>query len=297
MLLQISVVIGTLNQREVLEKVLLSFDEQTLPKDQFEVIVVDSSSTDSTASFLAQFKPQYKFRYTIQPNQGKAAARNRGAKEAQAPILLITDADMIAHPELLETHVKAHQFAKKATCFEGLTFNMDRLAWPVTQAQLTPYIQRDLKPFSKLGWYYFLTGNLSLPKAVFDTFEGFNELFKGYGWEDLELGYRLSKKNIPLIYLKQAVNYHYHVVSELDEMSRNVAKGQSARIFLNLHPELKWFLGLNPISRWVFPAIKPHHFIYKKAQEWFERPTHDKRRRFGAWFLKEHAYLKGVLGF
>jgi glycosyltransferase involved in cell wall biosynthesis len=295
MLPRISIIIGTLNQNHVLEKVLSQYASQTCSKHDFEVIVVDSTSTDGTIDMLANFEADFQFKYIVQPNQGKAAARNRGVKEARGAYIIITDADMVPHPQFVFTHLTAQVSTQTPTCFEGVTLNMDRLAWPPTEAQLTPYIQRPYPDRQPLGWYYFLTGNISFPKPLFESFRGFNEVFKGYGWEDLELGYRMSLKKIPLYYLKEAINYHYHVVSEDEEIERNVAKGKSAKVFLQLHPKLKWFLGLNPISRWVFACLTEKSWLYRYAQKCYKSSS-PKKHGFGVWFLKEFNYLKGILG-
>ena len=85
---------------------------------------------------------------------------------------------------------------------------------------LTQHIQKKIKDGAKLGWYYFLTGNVSFPKSWFEKEGGFSEDFQNYGWEDLELGYRFSQKKYPHYYLKKAVNYHYHVISEEEEIKR-----------------------------------------------------------------------------
>ncbi len=292
---KISVVIGTLNQHHVLEKVVSEYAFQTCSKSDFEVIVVDSTSTDGTIEMLQNFKPDFNFRYIVQANDGKASARNRGVQEAQGEYIIITDADMVPHPEFISTHLAVQLSSKKPTCYEGVTLNMDRLAWPVHEAQLTPYIQRQYPDGQPLGWYYFLTGNISFPKSLFNSFGGFNTIFKGYGWEDLELGYRMSLKKIPLYYLKSAINYHYHVVSKDEEIERNVAKGKSAKVLLNLHPELKLFLGLNPLSAWLFPKLTENSWLFRFAKQCYTMPESTKKHQFGFWFLKEFYYLRGIL--
>ena len=291
----ISVVIGTFNQIRVLELVLDEYVNQTLPASQFEVIVVDSSSTDGTSEFLMGYAPSYPFKAIIQPNTGKASARNRAVQEARGDIILVTDADMIPHPSLLELHLSAHRKTSQSTCFEGTTMNMTELHWPVVQEKLYPYITRPYASGAKLGWYYFLTGNLSLPKSLFLQENGFDKVFIGYGWEDLELGYRLSLKKVPLFYLKEAINYHYHVVTQEEEISRCEKKGESAKLFVEKHPELATFLGLNPLSKWVFKRIYPEGKVVTWIrQNCFERPT-GWRHGFGFWFLKEYYYLCGIL--
>ena len=54
-MIAISVIIGTYNQGHLLRKVLGGYTQQTLPSDQFEIIVADSSSTDDTAAIVADF--------------------------------------------------------------------------------------------------------------------------------------------------------------------------------------------------------------------------------------------------
>ena len=120
--------------------------------------------------------------------------------------------------------------------------------------------------------------------------------FQNYGWEDIEMGYRLFQKNVPLRYLKGAINYHYHVISKEEEVERNVDKGDSARILLRKHPELKWFLGLNPLSTWVFNKIFPEGRVYNQIKDQWSKSTIKLKRNFSFWFLKEYHYLKGILG-
>lgn len=289
---KISVVIGTFNQSEKLEKVLAGFNDQTLPAADFEVIVVDSTSTDTTHDMFNRFESNYSFRPIIQENDGKAGARNRGIKEALSPLIFITDADMIPHPNLLETHVTAHAEAKEPCSFEGVTLNMDRYEWPAPPEILHPYIRENLADKAKLGWWYFLTGNISFPKAEIESMGCFDTTFTNYGWEDLELGYRLFQKGFRHYYLKQAINYHYHVISKVEEIDRCVLKGESAAIFYQKHPELKWFLGMNPLSLWAHHLISYDGGFCRLLKRWLKKSG--VRKRFAIWFLSEHQYLTGL---
>tara|TARA_A100001015_G_scaffold319646_1_gene443196 strand:+ start:817 stop:1602 length:786 start_codon:yes stop_codon:yes gene_type:complete len=261
------------------------------------VIIVDSSSSDGSKNFLQVYQPNFLFKYHIQANKGKAAARNKAVDLSQGDIIIITDADMIPDHYFVQRHIEAHASINKAACFEGLAWNMTSLAWPPISQNLAPQVGKNHDHMNKLGWYYFLTGNISLPRLVFDQFLGFNERFTGYGWEDLELGYRLFKQKIPLYYLTTAINYHYHIINPSEELQRNVKKGESAKLFLELHPELKWFLGFNPLSTWIFPKISEQSMVFK----WFKAMSNHSKsawiRAIGMWFLKEFFYLKGALKF
>ncbi len=292
---KISVVMGCYNQLAVLQRVLSAYEHQALDPRLFEVLVVDSSSTDGSADWATQYHPNFQLRYIVQPNRGKAAARNVGVAQSRGQWIIITDADMIPDAQFIAAHLKAHQDATQPTCFEGLAWNLPSLDWPPKPETLMPQVGRHPKDGARLGWYYFLTGNLSFPKALFELFLGFDETFTGYGWEDLELGYRLEQAKIPIRYLHSAVNYHYHVIAPDADIVRGEDKGKSAKIMLAKHPELKWFLGLNPVSVAIFPRISQTGWFYR----WVSNRCYPSQNRilhgFGFWFLREYHYLKGLL--
>jgi GT2 family glycosyltransferase len=291
----ISVVLGTYNQKDVLEKVLFSLSKQTMPDNNYEIVVVDSSSNDGTSELLKEFHPNCHFQYFIQENNGKAGARNRGVTAARSEIIIITDADMIADERMIEAHYNAHIQRNEPACFEGITYNLKCLEWPTTTDNTYPYIKGNYRQTARLGWWYFLTGNISFPKNIFEQESGFDESFLNYGWEDLELGYRLSKKKIGLFYLKDAINYHYHVVTKQEEIERNINKGSSASIFLRKHPELKWFLGLNPLSVFIYKIVRKKQNLLKWINNYCFNSSNNLLHKFGFWFLKEYNYLEGLL--
>ncbi len=252
--MQISIVIGTFNQKSVLETTLKSFINQSIPVSEYELIVVDSSSTDGTDRMIESLKPPYRLNYVRVENKGKSVARNIGIQQAKASLILITDADMEATPNLLEEHLKAHK-EQPFSVFEGMTINPDK----------KPYIKQKLKALQKLPWGYFLTGNLSLSKKIITQCGLFDVNFSGYGWEDIELGYRLSLMKIPLYYLPSAVNFHNHPVTAGDMLKRKYEMGKSAAYFYKKHPhlEVKLFLGINPIAMGIFYFLKTFPAIRK----------------------------------
>lgn len=292
--IQISVVIGTYNQAHVLSKVLDAYTRQSLSNDQFEVILADSSSMDHTSDIVDLYKHQFNLRHCIIPNQGKAFARNYAVRESMGDFIIITDADMIPDAGFIEAHLQAHRQSTQAICFEGAAFDLPDLSWPPNQETLVSQVGRVYRSGKRLGWWYFLTGNLSMPKQTFNAFSGFSEAFKGYGWEDLELGYRMFQSGIKLLYLPEAINYHYHVISDDDYVKRNIQKGQSARLFLSKHPELKWFLGLNPLSVAIYRWLTRKHGVREIVFNWARHQSRMKQR-IGYWITKEYYYLSGIL--
>ncbi len=133
-----------------------------------------------------------------------------------------------------------------------------------------------------------------MPTALFQEACGFDERFDGYGWEDIELGYRLvEQKKIPLYYLPEAVNYHYHVLSDAEEIRRCEPKGASAVVLLRMHPELRNFLGLHPFLLSLFEWMDRPRW---EQQAWssLQRPVSRFRRQIAKWWLGEIFYRRGA---
>ncbi|MDD2485923.1 MAG: glycosyltransferase [bacterium] len=58
----VSVIIPTFNRAAILEKVLFSFDNQSLPANEYEVIVVDDGSEDDTVATVSRLQQQMSYR-------------------------------------------------------------------------------------------------------------------------------------------------------------------------------------------------------------------------------------------
>ncbi|HOT94234.1 MAG TPA: glycosyltransferase [Methanoregulaceae archaeon] len=94
----ISVVIPAYNEEGGIERCLRSLSDQTLPREQFEVIVVDGDSKDRTREIAAA----YADRVFIQTSPKVGGARNDGVLAARAALIATTDADCVLPPDWLE---------------------------------------------------------------------------------------------------------------------------------------------------------------------------------------------------
>ncbi|HDR72679.1 MAG TPA: glycosyltransferase [Methanoculleus sp.] len=94
----ISVIVPTYNEEENIERCLASLSTQTLPRETYEIIVVDGNSQDRTRE-LAE---PYADRVVIQTSEKVGGARNDGAKLARGTIIATTDADCIIPENWLE---------------------------------------------------------------------------------------------------------------------------------------------------------------------------------------------------
>jgi glucosyl-dolichyl phosphate glucuronosyltransferase len=97
----ISVIIPTRNRAELLRAALLSLSLQTLPPEDFEVLVVDNGSTDHTKKVVNGFNGLMHLRYFFDPTPGLHVGRHRGLREASGEILVYGDDDIEALPTWL----------------------------------------------------------------------------------------------------------------------------------------------------------------------------------------------------
>ena len=101
--MRLSVVIPTKNRSDLLSENLESLLAQTLPSEEFEVIIVDNGSTDNTKEIISSFKDKIEnLKYFYIEKPGLHVGRHKGLKEATSDILVYADDDIVAFPEWLE---------------------------------------------------------------------------------------------------------------------------------------------------------------------------------------------------
>ncbi|MHA1132269.1 MAG: glycosyltransferase [Candidatus Helarchaeota archaeon] len=99
---RITVVIPTFNEENYLYRTLFKLDHQSLPRDDYEVIIVDGESTDSTREIAEKMGAQV----VMQKGKGIGGARNDGFNLAKAEIVATTDADCIVPNRWLECFIE-----------------------------------------------------------------------------------------------------------------------------------------------------------------------------------------------
>lgn len=218
--MKISAIICTYNRERYLKQCLEACTKQTLPKEQFEIVVVNNNSTDNTKQVCEDFHrtyPEYSFSYFEETQQGLSPARNRGVKEAKAPIITFLDDDAFIADDFLEITVNYMEQHTDVSAIGGkilLHYEGSIPKWGNKYLNsLLGYFNPgdETRPFPKK--YYPRGSNMSFRKELFEKYGYFNTELgrKGgnlVGSEEKELFERFSKQNIGIHYVPSAVVFH-----------------------------------------------------------------------------------------
>lgn len=242
----LSVVLPTYNEPERLEVALRSLADQDYPTRSAEIIVVDDASPQLDPERVRAAAGRLELQLIRhETNQGRARARNSGIRAASGDVVVFLDSDMTVRPDFLQTH--------------GTMQNTHAGTVIVGQIRFGPEIPNDalarytasrgvsqLLPGEPVPYKCFVTGNSSVRRELLLRVGLFDEDFREYGGEDLELGYRLHLDGAAFHYAPEALSYHHHLRS-LDEvchlMFRYGATGLP--VLLRKHPALAPLLRLD----------------------------------------------------
>jgi GT2 family glycosyltransferase len=236
----ISVIIPTYNRRDSVERALHALTLQTQSMETFEVIVSIDGSLDGTREMVASFIAPYRLDYIWQPNQGRAAACNAGIRMAQGDLLVILDDDMEPAPDCLERHSQAHPINSRFGVMGAVPMYCNNTEAPIA-AYIAWKFNRHLENLSRsehqLVLRDFYSGHFSIRRAVLTEVGLFDEAFRIYGNEDLELSLRLKESGVKLKYAPEIVAHQYYSKDFAELAHDTIAKGQTAVLLASKHPE------------------------------------------------------------
>lgn len=194
-----SIVIPTLNEEDYLPKLLIDLTKQT--QKDFEVIVADGYSKDSTKKVTGKFKNELDIKFYQTKLKNVATQRNYGAGKSSGQYLVFLDADTQINSSFLK---KVKQVILKR---KGLAF----IPYFLPDKEYKQYkslfdLSNILVKFSQnLPKRFSLGGNMIIEKFFFNIIGGFNE--KLFIAEDHELIQRISQWGVEVKFIQEAKTY------------------------------------------------------------------------------------------
>lgn len=267
-----SVIIPTHNRCASLRRTLDALCNQTAtagstPAPQFDVHVVADGCVDGTVEMLQHYQAPFSLhvaqqgRSTEGTGMGAAAARNRGAKQAQGSLLIFLDDDVEPLPALVAEHVRAHQNGGERSSHDVVVLG----PYPPTYRQagflemrLSAWWQSVFdaaaRPGHRFTYKDMLGGNFSIDSHLFAQLGGFHEHPALYNHQDYEFGIRLVKAGISFTAVPAAMARH-HEVADLKRVVWRKKNEGVADVFLSKqHPDISetlpfvrpWLTGIGP---------------------------------------------------
>ncbi|MDQ2908058.1 MAG: glycosyltransferase family 2 protein [Candidatus Eremiobacteraeota bacterium] len=251
--LRATIQLCTYNRAHLLGRVLDACFEQTVPRDCYEVVLVDDGSADDTPQVIAaaQARAACLFTVVVQSNAGLARARNAGIARARGERIIFIDDDVLPVPSFVAAHLASHRRAPRAIV-RGAVINsesFERLPTPTWS-------------LANYSGNFFWTSNVSVPLATLRSVGNFSEAFREYGWEDIELGLRLRAAGVRAVFNRYALAFHYKPrpgSSDIAGMLRRArAQARTAVQLRRMHPSWRVRLatGEDPLQLALHRAFR-----------------------------------------
>lgn len=120
----VSALLVTRNEKDYIEMSLMSFINQTYPKDRYEIIIIDGQSDDGTLDIIKEFQKKYNneaFQISLLTNKKRilSSGWNIGIKAAKGEYVIRIDAHATAQEDYIEKCVEELIEHSDATCVGG----------------------------------------------------------------------------------------------------------------------------------------------------------------------------------
>ena len=251
MTLQASVVMPYYENHRTLLACLQSFAQQSVAAASYEIIVADDGSPHPAAPLVDGHDFGVSVTMVHTQHCGQAGATNAGIQAACGKIILLTCADIMAHPQLLALHLAEHAIASRPVGVIGAIPYADSVS-------MTPFMRylAGCGPQFAFEWIrdannvrpeFFYAPNVSVQRDALLKVGMFDARFE-YGYQDTDLGKRLRARGVKLIYRSQAVAYHDHPNTLRNFVSRQQRVGAALLDFLVKHPDPEHKAGVKRMA-------------------------------------------------
>ncbi|MBA2667727.1 MAG: glycosyltransferase family 2 protein [Trueperaceae bacterium] len=236
---RLSVVVPTYGRPDGVERAVHAWVAQRLDAP-FEVVVVDDGSPDDTYERLERLAAHDGRIVPVrQPNRGAASARNAGLARARGDWILFADDDVAPVDETTVarwwTRVRdaGGAWVPRMRVPSEAAVTLTQRAWR-ERLESGPRRWRDGHAFGAGGFWF---AALLVERAHLGT-ERFDEGLAAYGWEDMELGYRLRRRGVRSRLARGIEVWHADPVT-LDALERKYESlGRQGWAFVARQPRL-----------------------------------------------------------
>lgn len=225
-----SIIIPAYNAQKTLAACLQALQTQTVPREQYEIIVINDASQDNTVAIAEANGAD---RIISEGKLGKSGTRNAGAKAAQGAILLFTDADCEPLPNWIEEMVTPFLNDPEIIGAKGAYYSR-QTEWVARFTQVEVEERYDLLATHKTI-NFIDTYSAGYRRDVFLENGGFDVTLPEV--EDQDLSFRLAAKGYKMVFIPSARVYHHHLTSAWGYAKRKYRIAKWRAMLMHRHPE------------------------------------------------------------
>ncbi len=213
---EVSVILPTRNRARMLPISLQSLLAQTYPPHDYEILIVNDGSTDSTAEVARSFQDTYegRVRYLHKPHSGLNASRNEGIRETRGKLIAFVDDDIEAAPGWLMALVEGARRNPDVGCFAGrILLRLEGHTPRVCGRESMGESELDLGDQEKETAHAW-GANFMITRTAVEEVGLFNESLPLYG-DETEWQHRFKQAGGRIVYLPAASVMHRRTVADL----------------------------------------------------------------------------------
>lgn len=231
----ISIIVCTYNRAKYLFNALESIANNDFPRNEYEIVLVNNNSTDSTeekCKMFAEKFPDVNFRYCTETKQGLSHARNKGITESKGAFLVFLDDDVVVKPDYLKNLKSNLDNTPDLMAFGG---------------KIMPRFEAGHPPKWLNRWMYSLISATNCP-----------DIAQKYGKRKYPIGANMGFK-------RQCLEKSGYFNTELGRTGNILLGGEEKDIFLKIK-------GLE-MGIYYFPDVEIEHIIpeSRTTEEYIER--------------------------
>ncbi|MGB0892753.1 MAG: glycosyltransferase [Flavobacteriaceae bacterium] len=235
------------NRPNEIDELLESLTKQDF-SDDFEVVIIEDGSSDSSEEIVKNYENQLDLKYFFKENSGAGASRNFGMEKASGNYFIILDSDVIVPPQYLlevskvlkENYTDA--FGGPDAAHESFTTLQKAINYSMTSVLTTGGIRGKKKSVGKFQPRSF---NLGMSKIAFEKTQGFSKMKNG---EDIDLTFRLWENGFDTQLIENAFVYHKRRSTIQQFFKQTFGFGTARPILNKKYPETAkptyWFPSL-----------------------------------------------------
>ena len=247
MKLLFSIIIPVYNRPNEIDELLESLTKQDF-SDDFEVLIIEDGSENSSEKFFEKYNNQLNLKYFFKENSGAGASRNFGMQKASGNYFIIIDSDVILPTQYISEVKKGLEsnytdaFGGPDAAHSSFIGLQKAINYAMTSLLTTGGIRGKKQAVGKFQPRSF---NLGLSKKAFEKTQGFSKMKTG---EDIDLTFRLWENNFKTQLIEKAFVYHKRRSSLTQFFKQTFGFGTARPILNKRYPKTAkltyWFPSL-----------------------------------------------------